>query len=92
MFRASSPAGVPPRAASVPRSQLGVAKTTVLCPIAQGITIQADPSPSLSSSSGQTDPASKGTGLMSDPELKKLRKLLAKLVFAGTQTIKREAM
>ena len=39
VFRASSPVGVPPHAASVPRSQLGVAKTAVLRPVAKGISI-----------------------------------------------------
>ena len=50
-FRASSPVGVPPHAASVPRSQLGVAKTAVLRPVAKGISIQDAPSPSPLASS-----------------------------------------
>ena len=75
VFRASSPIGVPPRAASVPRSQLGVAKMAVLRRVAKGISIQDDPSPSPSGSSVQTDPVSKGKGPMSEPKPKKLRKL-----------------
>ena len=75
VFRASSPVGVPPRTASVPRSQLGVAKTAVLRPVAKGISIQNDPSPSPSGSSVQIDPVSKGKGPMSEPKPKKLRKL-----------------
>ena len=75
MLRASSPVGVPPRAASVPQSQLSVAKTQVLCPAAKGISIQDNPSPSPLGSSVQVAPKAKGKGLMSEPELKKLRKL-----------------
>ena len=75
MFRASSLIGVPPRAASVPRSQFGVAKTAVLRPVDKSISIQDNPSPSPSSSSVQIDPEAKGKGPMLEPKLKKLRKL-----------------
>ena len=75
VFRASSPVGVRPRIASVPRSQLGVAKTAVLRLVAKGISIQDDPSPSPSGSSVQTNHVSKGKGPMSEPEPKKLKKL-----------------
>ena len=75
VFRASSLVGVPPCAPSVPRFQLGVAKTAVLRLVAKGISIQDDPSLSPSGSSVQIDPEAKGKGPMSEPELKKLRKL-----------------
>ena len=75
VLRASFPVGVPPRAASVPQSQLGVAKTPVLHPAAKDISIQDDQSPSPLGSFVQVDPETKGKGPMLEPELKKLRKL-----------------
>ena len=75
VLRASSPIGVRPRAASVPRSQLSIAKTPVLHPAAKGISIQDDPSLPPQGSFVQVDSEAKGKGPMSEPELKKLRKL-----------------
>ena len=47
----------------------------MLRPVAKGISIQDAPSPSPLDSSVQVDPEAKGKGPMSEPELKKLRKL-----------------